>query len=206
MKSGSNSRLLLGWVACGLIAVPAVVTAAESSASDVLRCVDPFIGVDGGGNLLPSACLPFSMVRLGPDTVHAGPSAYRTGQPMLGFSHNHLSGTGGKGRFCNVRVTPQVGVLQLTNIASLLSDEYAEPAYYSAVFQCNGVKAELTLSERCGVHRYTFPATDSARILIDVSSTWTTDVKKGQTTYCTAAAGKVTSRRTVEGSATCHGG
>lgn len=190
--------------ACLLAAT--TIQAAESAAADPLRSVDPFIGVDGGGNLLPEACLPFSMVRLGPDTVHAGPSAYQTGQPMLGFSHNHLSGTGGKGRFCNVRITPQMGALDLTNIASLLTDEQAEPAYYSAVFQRNRVKAELTLSERCGVHRYTFPATNTARVLIDVSSTWITEVKKGQATYCTAAAGKITSDRAVEGSATCHGG
>lgn len=31
------------------------------------RYVDPFIGVDGGGNVFPGVCAPFGMVKLGPD-------------------------------------------------------------------------------------------------------------------------------------------
>jgi predicted alpha-1,2-mannosidase len=207
MKESENQRLqLAGWICLALFFVNVRLHGQDSNPPDALHCVDPFIGVDGGGNLEPGACLPFSMVRLGPDTLDAGPSAYRSGKPMLGFSENHLSGTGGKGRYCNVRVTPQTGELNLTNFSSVLTNEYAEPDYYSATMEANDVKAELTCTERCGVHRYTFPGTNTARILIDASSTWSTEAKKNQTTTCTGASAKLISDFAVEGSATCHGG
>ena len=35
--------------------------------SDLSQYVDPFIGVDGGGNVFPGPCVPFGMVKVGPD-------------------------------------------------------------------------------------------------------------------------------------------
>ena len=52
----------------------------------------------------------------------------------------------------------------------LRSQEIAEPGYYSVPLQRYGILAEMTATNRVGVHRYTFPASDSAAIVIDLQN------------------------------------
>ncbi|MDA0326818.1 MAG: GH92 family glycosyl hydrolase [Bacteroidetes bacterium] len=47
--------------------------------------------------------------------------------------------------------------------------EVAKPGYYSVQLDDYDIKVELTASERVGMHRYTFPESDEARIIIDLS-------------------------------------
>lgn len=69
--------------------------------------VDPFIGVDGENNCLCGPYLPNSIVRLGPDTLPPHLShGYDSSRPIIRFSHTHVSGTGGGGRYGNVGFTP----------------------------------------------------------------------------------------------------
>src|SRR3546814_12355083 len=49
------------------------------------------------------------------------------------------------------------------------SDEHAEPGYYRVKLE-SGVLAELTVTERCGLHRYRF-GQGPGHILIDRKST-----------------------------------
>lgn len=44
----------------------AVTSAGAQIVTGNARYVDPFIGVDGGGNVFPGVCTPFGMVKLGP--------------------------------------------------------------------------------------------------------------------------------------------
>src|SRR5260370_35113925 len=48
-------------------------------------------------------------------------------------------------------------------------DEEAVPGYYRVYLQDSHVKAELTATERVGIHRYTFPQTENARCLLDLA-------------------------------------
>ncbi len=62
----------------------------------MLEYVDPFIGTDGRGNCLCGPYLPYSLVRLGPDTLPPQPTnGYSSTAPIIYFSHTHVSGTGG---------------------------------------------------------------------------------------------------------------
>ena len=62
--------------------------------------VNPFWAVDGGGNCLPGPYLPFAIARPGPDTeVPHSTAGYRSEDPIMYFSQNHVSGTGGGGRY-----------------------------------------------------------------------------------------------------------
>src|SRR5271156_3577972 len=67
---------------------------------DYTHNVDPFIGVDWGGNTFVGAALPFGMVKLGPDMEtfdqRASGFGYSSHGEILGFSHLHLSGAQGK--------------------------------------------------------------------------------------------------------------
>ena len=185
-------------------ALPAPVTA--QPAADALALVDPFIGVDRGGNVFPGAALPFSLVSVSPNIdVPQSTSGYLSKRPILGFAHNHSSGTGGTGRYGNLLVTPQTGPLQL-GVASPLAEEKASPGYYSAKLADSGILAEVTLSERVGVHRYTFPAGSPARILFDVSATRNTNKPEEKpSSTCLAATARVVGDRTLEGEAKFQG-
>ena len=183
------------------------VISSPAQAVDPLKWVDPFIGVDRDGNVFPGACLPFSLVRLGPDTeVPQTTSGYQSGRPVIGFSHTRTSGTGGRGRYGNVLVTPQVGPLDLVNISSPTTNEKAEAGYYSVLLSRFGVKAELTQTARCGMHRYIFPASEEARILINACAARNTIKLPQASCRCLDGSVHIVSDRMVEGMGKFKGG
>jgi predicted alpha-1,2-mannosidase len=53
------------------------------------------------------------------------------------------------------------------------SQEEASPGYYAVMLQDYGIKAELTATERVGFHRYSFPESRNAHIIIDVTHSFT---------------------------------
>jgi predicted alpha-1,2-mannosidase len=137
--------------------------------------VDPFVGVDRDGNTVPGAAVPFGFANPSPD-VEPNPefrfdtSGYESSKPIIGFSQTHVSGTGGESKYGNFRVTPQVGAVNPKDLASGKSNEAAQPGYYAVTLTKPNVKAELTTSRLAAVHRYTFPKTSDAQILIDTGS------------------------------------
>ena len=154
--------------------------------------VNPFIGTGGfptytSADDIPGVTAPFGMVRLSPDTQFfldplwaEGKSISTAGyyygdHKIMGFSHTRLIGTGAYdgGHF---RVLPSVGESSRKDYQERRynefshKDEVAFPGYYAVKFPKQGVLAELTASERVGVHRYTFSGEEQPHILIDVSS------------------------------------
>jgi len=171
------SSLVSAVLSAGLFAASSVLQAAAPSPVD---SVDPFIGTDGHGHVFPGAARPFGMAVLSPDTrteTWDGTSGYHyTDQTILGFSHTHLSGTGG-GCLGDIMVMPTVGDIHLdagqpgNGYMSRFShkSEEAHPGYYKVFLEDPKVTAELTATERCGIHRYTFPASDAAHIVLDLN-------------------------------------
>jgi len=152
------------------------------SFSSVLDYVDPFIGTGGHGHTFPGATVPFGMVQVSPDTDIRGwdwCSGYHySDDSIMGFSHTHLSGTGAADHG-EVRLMPIVGDLKIIpgpkedtsrGYRSKFSHdkEFAKPGYYSVYLEDYDIFVELTASTRVGFHRYTFPETDKAYILIDL--------------------------------------
>jgi predicted alpha-1,2-mannosidase len=133
--------------------------------------VDPFIGTDGVGNCLCGPYLPFSLVRLGPDTLPPQTSnGYCSTAPIIYFSHTHVSGTGGGSRYGNIGVMPFTGRPRITIGASDRTHEKAFPGYYSTLLTPSGIQVELSSTPRVGVHRYRFPLEALANILIDAGA------------------------------------
>jgi predicted alpha-1,2-mannosidase len=145
--------------------------------------VDPFIGTDYHGHTFPGVALPGGMVQLGPDTDVTGwdwCSGYHyCDSSIMGFSHLHRSGMGA-GDWGDILLMPTTGTLKITSgrkdklgegYRSTFShqDEQASPGYYSVKLKDYGIKAELTVSPRAGFHKYTFPKSDAAHILIDMN-------------------------------------
>ena len=137
--------------------------------------VDPFVGVDREGNTVPGAAVPFGFANPSPDVVpnpefRFDTSGYESGKPIIGFSQTHVSGTGGESKYGNFRITPQVGQINPKDLASEKRDESAAPGLYTVFLTRPSVKAELTTTRLVAVHRYTFPRTAEAQILINTGS------------------------------------
>lgn len=130
--------------------------------------VDPFIGTGGHGHTYPGASAPFGMMQLSPDTRYEGwdgCSGYHYSDSIIyGFSHTHLSGTGVPD-YCDLLIVPQNGVPKTTpgyrspnGYGSRFSHEQenASPGYYEVKLLDQNINVRLTVSERAGMHEYTF--------------------------------------------------
>jgi putative alpha-1,2-mannosidase len=142
---------------------------------DYTPFVNPFIGTGGHGHTYPGAVVPFGMVQLSPDTRLTGwdgcSGYYYSDTVVYGFSHTHLSGTG-IADYCDVLFMPTTGEPQFKNTDYLSGfkkkNEVASPGYYKTKLDKYNIDVELTASARVGVHRYNFPNTQQANIIIDL--------------------------------------
>ena len=138
------------------------------------------------GNTHPGACLPLGMVSAMPYTggyptgygrygksLQGRPVAMSEELRVSGFTHFQQSGVGAIRKYYNYcRVTPllvEAGGLAVLGDSWLIDDEQAAPGWYSCRLPAVGVLAELTVTPRGAVHRYTFPASAQALLAIDFS-------------------------------------
>jgi len=150
---------------------------------DPFSLVDPRIGTGGHyfgvGSGFAGAALPFGMAKPGPDTT--GPngaesfhhcSGYHADDTIIiGFSQVHIHGTG----------APDYGALLLQPVLQAPDEpwregDYAsrfdkntenmEPGYYSVLLADSGIQVELTATERCALHRYSYPTGQATGELI----------------------------------------
>ena len=146
---------------------------------DLAALVSPLVGTLGSGNTVPGAAVPHGMVKLSPDT-NAGVGdvdAYEYANDRIeGFSHTHMEGPGGSDNgYSHILLLPQTGPLRVD------PDEYpstfahdteeASPGYYAVTLSDYQVRAELTATAHVGFHRYTFPPSDAANVIIDLGHT-----------------------------------
>lgn len=119
----------------------------ENEGINACDYVDPFIGADYNGNTFPGPCLPFGMVKLSPDCGKLNTnSGYKSGVNIRGFSHTHVSGTGGGAKYGNVMIMPVKDEINPDDFASSGIDETANAGYYSTFLTRYGIKAEITSS------------------------------------------------------------
>ncbi|MCX6161724.1 MAG: glycoside hydrolase family 92 protein [Ignavibacteriae bacterium] len=155
---------------------------------NLTKYVNPFIGTSGEGHTYPGATVPFGMVQPSPDT-HL-PDFNKSAFPwcagyqyndnsIIGFSQTHFSGTG-HSDMGDILIMPVVGALNLDpgtkenpeegyRSKILKSEEWAEPGYYSVMLKKYNIKAEMTATERTAFYKFTYPKTDTARIILDLT-------------------------------------
>ena len=158
---------------------------ATASAQHLTQYVNPFVGTAGFGNVYPGAQVPFGGIQVSPDTDdydYDSAAGYKYTKPtILGFSLTHLSGTGipDLGDFLFV---PGTGAIRSASGTDEDPDsgyrsryrhetETASPGYYSVVLDDYGVRAEMTAASLSGAFRFTYPASDSSFVMIDLSHT-----------------------------------
>ncbi|AHJ96711.1 GH92 family glycosyl hydrolase [Hymenobacter swuensis] len=162
---------------------------------NLVQYTKPLVGTARMGHTYPGATVPFGMVQLSPDTdtlsyeqngkynprVYEYCAGYQYADPtIVGFSHTHFSGTG-HSDLGDFLVMPTTGPLQLNpgtadqperGFRSRFShqNEVAEPAYYRVKLDDHNIVAELTASNRVGMHLYTFPQSEQAHIILDLTA------------------------------------
>jgi len=170
------------WAAPLLLA--ACTENADESAVRYTDYVDTHIGSGGHGHVFMGANVPYGMVQLGPTSVPESwdwcSGYHESDSTVIGFSHTHLEGTG-IGDLFDVTVMPVVGDVTYARGNDSIpgsgiwsyadrSKEISVPGYYSVPLTRYNVLAELTATNRVGMHRYTFPASDSAAIVFDLQN------------------------------------
>lgn len=165
-----------------ILILPALILSSCQQTDSLISKVDPFIGTGGHGHTFPGATTPFGMVQLSPDTRiddWDGCSGYHiSDSTILGFSHTHLSGTG-VGDYGDIRIMPTAGNLKLRpgtkenpeeGYQSRFShqNETASPGHYSVHLDDYNIDVELTASRRAGFHKYNFPESSDAHIVLDL--------------------------------------
>lgn len=165
-----------------------------SAQQKLIDYVNPMVGTKSMGHTFPGACAPFGLVQLSPDTEMIPhnidgvyqPDAYKycagyqyDDKTIVGFSHTHFNGTG-HSDLGDILIMPTTGEVKFdmgteenpeSGYRSRFSHEKetAETGYYSVLLEDYGILAEMTASERVGVHRYTFPkGTETGHIILDL--------------------------------------
>lgn len=175
--------------------VSLAASAQNKNTDNLIQYVHPIIGTQRMGHVFPGATVPFGMVQLSPETDTVSydlngkynPDMYKycagyqyDDHTIVGFSHTHFSGTG-HSDLGDFLVMPTVGKLQLnpgtadkpgSGYRSNFShaNEVSEANYYKVKLDASGIIAEMTTSARVGFHQYTFPKTDQAHIILDLTA------------------------------------
>ena len=178
-------------LAAAVLSVPEAAFAADLN---LTQYVNPLVGTDdsnspnpvgggAGGSTYPGATVPFGMTQFSPDTPTGSPSGYRDSDRTIeSFSLTHFNGAGCANNE-DIPILPVTGSLgsspgsAWTSYASAYtkSNETAVPGYYKNKLDKYGVTAELSATTRTGALRLTYPATTTARVLVNDSRSATGD-------------------------------
>ena len=166
-----RTNYLLRLLSVALLAVCFCITAATAATQNLTQYVNQYVGTGGHGHTFMGANVPFGLVQLGPTEPTRGwdwcSGYYYDDDELIGFGHMHLSGTG-IGCLGDVAFLP-VKDFKQTSTRFKHDAEKVHPGYYSVQLTDPNVLVELTATERCGFHRYTFKNGAKAQLALDLS-------------------------------------
>jgi len=167
MRTNYLSRLL----SVAALVVCFGATAVAATMQNLTQYVNQYVGTGGHGHTFMGANVPFGLVQLGPTEPTRGwdwcSGYYYDDDELIGFGHMHLSGTG-IGCLGDVAFLP-VKDFKQTSTRFKHEAEKVHPGYYSVQLTDPNVLVELTATERCGFHRYTFKDGAKAQLALDLS-------------------------------------
>lgn len=159
-------------VFAALVAVAAFPAFAET-ARPLYTYVDPMIGVgnDNQGDTVPGTALPHGSIHPSPQTLTGSNAGYDPKAEISGFAQMHTQGSGGVTTYGTFLVSPQVGAPQFDEAAHLSpkADEQAGADRYAVTLSRYNVRAEVTPAHYAAMYRFTYPATDQANIVFDIT-------------------------------------
>ena len=166
---------------CMLIMICTSLALARTD-KQAVEYVNPLIGTSfagfkeglGGGGTMPCVGTPFAMTNFVAQTcenqIGRMPYVYEDTR-IMGFLATHQP-TVWMGDYGYVSVMPQIGDLKVLPEQRALhfshSDEISTPQYYAVTLQAadRTIKGEIAAASRCGLFRFTFPASDRSRLIV----------------------------------------
>lgn len=158
------------------------VSSLATFAQDLLKYVNPNIGTaHSRWFFYTPAAVPYGMAKLAPSTN--GSYGNLQGWEAVGYDTRHHSIEGfvhfHEWQVGGVSFMPTGGTLKTVpgelekpgsgyRSAFDRKNEVAQPGYYEVLLDDFKIKAELTATKRVGIHRYTFPQSNSSRIMLSI--------------------------------------
>ena len=161
--------------------------------TDLTQWVNPMIGTAQMGHTYPGATRPYGMVQVTPQTRYEpllqedgsyNGETYRycagyqhADTTVLGFAHTSFSGTG-HSDLGDLLLMPTVDAPDLTRdeqgaprfgSAFQKENEHAEPGFYRTHFDRYDIAAEVTATDRVGLHQYTYESGGHAHMVLDLT-------------------------------------
>lgn len=185
-----RNRLLA--IGGALLGAMLAASCTQDAAVDALQMVDPMIGTGAvesadaaalwgradKGQCVPAVLVPNGMTCWTPqtDTTERKGIApyYYSATELKGFRASHWISGSMTQDYGSFTIVPQCGVeapaAALKGLRFSHADEVATPAYYSVQFADEGICAEMTATNRCGVLRFTYSTAGDTWLLVSPNS------------------------------------
>ncbi len=172
IRCARNSGFLLVTL---LAATTAVAASAAEAAKSPADYVEPRIDTHKSRWFyFSSACRPFGMVNLSPDTRTGDDwmHGYMYGDTKIRcFSHIHGWQLYGIAVLPVIGEVPKPWDMDATAAEFSNKDEVVHPGYHKVVLTNYGITAELTSTTRVGFHRYQFPNDQVPKVIFNTGAT-----------------------------------
>ncbi|KAL4949900.1 glycosyl hydrolase family 92-domain-containing protein [Aspergillus filifer] len=190
----------------------------NTTTTDILDYISPLIGSTNGGNVFAGASRPYSLAKAVADVEGQNTAGFATdGSRVTGFSALHDSGTGGNPSLGNFPLFPQVCPDVDDLNSCVLGKDKRGVHYFNGSVDARvgyfgvelvggedggkGVHADMTVSERAALFRFTFPVSASASAsngsplaLLDLTDLW--DSRQNASISIDADKGRITANGT----------
>lgn len=129
------------------------------------------LGNDNQGDTIPGPTRPNGSIHPSPDTLKPSNAGYNPTEPISGFAQLHAQGSGGVTTYGTFLLSPQVGEAAFDETAHLSSkaDELMAADAYSVRLTRYDTKVEVTPAHYAAIYRLTYPVTDQAQLVFDVT-------------------------------------
>ncbi len=146
----------------------------DTSDRDYTALVDPFIGNLDYGNTFSGPATPYGMIQL---TPHLKFTDEEGSGILYGFQHTTNSGSAGGGNTVRGDILFMPFAIKNAEIPADMSfqskfshkNETASPGYFKTLLEDYNITAELTAACRTGFHKYSFPESDNAGIVLKLA-------------------------------------
>ncbi|MFA6084327.1 GH92 family glycosyl hydrolase [Mucilaginibacter sp.] len=163
----------------GLLYCSVVLSHAQSQKQPV-DYVNNNIGVLDGmdaSNCVIGPQLPFGSINPSPQTKKGGNDGYNPNEDIRGFGQIQMSGSGW-GSNGQIFLSPQIGLaVGETEHDSPKANEKASPYEYGVTLSRYHIRTEVTTSWHSAIYKFTFPKSDSAHILLDLTHNIPMDIR-----------------------------
>ena len=176
IKNNRAVAAAAAFLTCFVFCSSAVV--AQQKTKQPADYVNPFIGVlDPESACVIGPQLPAGSINPTPQTPNGNDDGYDPGEPIRGFCQLSVSGTGW-GKYGQIFFSPQTGLaIGETEHDSPKENEVAKAYEYSVKLSRYGISTALTPSVHSAIYRFTFPQSDQANIVFDLSHHLAGDIK-----------------------------